>query len=64
MSDELVSSDALVTLPEGLNIVSFARGSNGTSPVNVLLTANVLASLADQGLRARVVPVVGFEWAF
>ena len=31
---------------------------------NVLLTGNVLASIANKGLRANVIPVVGFDWAF
>ena len=56
--------DALVALNESLDVVSFAPGVKWNVGGRVLLSANVLASLANQGLRARVIPVVGFEWAF
>ena len=50
-SDENGTSETLVGLPEGLDIVSFAPGVKWNVAGNVLLTANVLASLANQGLQ-------------
>ena len=58
------SFDAFAGLNQSLDIVSFAPGIKWNVAGNILLSGNVLASLANQGLRARAIPVVGFEWAF
>ena len=58
------SIDVLVPLPEGLNVVSFAPGIKWNIAGNVLVTGNLLASLANQGLRANVIPAIGLDWAF
>ena len=59
-----LSLDILSAVPEALDVVSFAPGVKWNVAGNVLLTANVLASITNQGLRANVVPVVGLDWAF
>jgi hypothetical protein len=56
--------ETLVDLPKGLDVVSFAPGVKWNVAGRVLVTANTLLSLANQGLRANVIPVIGVEWAF
>jgi hypothetical protein len=63
-SDGIVALEALVEQPRGLHAISFAPGIKWNVAGSVLLTSSVLASIANDGLRARVIPVVGFEWAF
>jgi hypothetical protein len=58
------SIDALVGLPEGVHQMSLAPGVKWNAWRSVLITANVLASLKNDGLRANVIPVVGIDWAF
>ena len=41
-----------------------ARRSSGTWPVTCSSPGNVLGSLANDGLRATLIPVVGLDWAF
>jgi hypothetical protein len=56
--------DGLVGLSEGLNVVSLAPGIKWNAWRNVLVTGNVLASLANNGIRANVVPVIGLDVTF
>ena len=58
------SFDVLLPLPKGLNVISLAPGIKWNVAGNVLLNGNLLTSLVNKGLRANVIPVVGFEWAF
>jgi outer membrane putative beta-barrel porin/alpha-amylase len=58
------SIDLLVALPEGLNVVSLAPGIKWNVAGNVLVTGNLLTSLINNGLKAKLIPVVGFDWAF
>ncbi len=58
------SLDALVALPEGLNVISFAPGIKWNVWRSVLVTGSILASLENDGLRARTIPVIGLDWAF
>ena len=57
-------ADYLRALPEAVDVVSFAPGVKWNVGGNVLMSAHVLASVANAGLRARIVPTVGFEVAF
>jgi hypothetical protein len=58
------SIDALVGIPEGLNQVSFAPGIKWNAWRSMLITGNVLVSLANKGLEATAIPVIGVDWAF
>ena len=58
------SLDALIALPEGLNVITLAPGIKWNVWRSVLVTGSLLASLENDGLRARTVPVVGMDWAF
>ena len=58
------SIDLLVALPEGLNVVSLAPGIKWNVGGSVLVTGNLLASLINNGLKAKLIPVVGLDWAF
>jgi hypothetical protein len=60
----LGSVDALVPLPEGLNVISLAPGIKWNVAGNVLVSGNILTSLVNKGLTANVIPVIGLEWAF
>lgn len=60
----LGSSQGFVGLPRGLTAVSLAPGIKWNVAGNVLVTCNVLGSLANDGLRATLIPVVGLDWAF
>jgi hypothetical protein len=56
--------DALSGLAQGLNVVSVAPGVKWNVKGNVLITGSVLGSLANNGLRANVIPVLGLDWTF
>jgi hypothetical protein len=58
------SFEGLVGRAEGLNVVSLAPGLKWNVYRTLLLTGSVLTSLANDGLRAHVVPVLGLDWAF
>ena len=58
------STDVLVALPEGIQQVSLAPGIKLNVWRSVLVTVNLLASLKNDGLQAKVVPVIGLDWAF
>jgi hypothetical protein len=55
--------DFLGGVGKPFNVVSVAPGIKWNVAGNLLLTGNVLLSVANLGLRANVTPVVGFEWA-
>lgn len=59
-----VTFDLLKVTRGGLNVVSLAPGIKWNPTGNGLLAANVLVSLANGGLRANVIPVVGIDWTF
>jgi protein kinase-like protein len=56
--------DALLPISKGFDVVSVTPGVKWNAAGNVLLTGNIVASVANSGLRANVIPVVGMEWAF
>ena len=58
------SIDALVALPEGITQTSLVPGVKINIWRQVLLTGNLLTSLSNKGLRDKVIPVVGIDWAF
>ena len=58
------TADLLIGIPEGVNLVAFAPGVKVNVWRSVLLTGNVLASMTSDGVRAKVIPVFGIDWAF
>jgi hypothetical protein len=60
----LGSAQVLVGLPRGFSVVSLVPGLKWNVAGNVLVTGSVLASLTNDGLRAKLVPVIGLDWAF
>jgi hypothetical protein len=58
------TAQPFVGVPRGLSAVSLAPGIKWNVAGNVLVTGSVLGSLANDGLRATLIPVVGLDWAF
>jgi hypothetical protein len=58
------SVDALVAQGTPLNAISIAPGAKWNVWRNLLVTASVLTSLSNDGLRAKVIPVAGLDWGF
>jgi outer membrane putative beta-barrel porin/alpha-amylase len=56
--------DALVGQAEGISSFWIVPGAKWNIWRRVLLTANVLTSLASDGLRAKITPVAGIDWSF
>lgn len=56
--------DVLRPISESLDVVSFAPGVKWNFGGDMLLSGNVLVSLANRGVRANFVPAFGVEWAF
>lgn len=56
--------DALVGQSEGINSFSVVPGAKWNIWRRFLLTANLLTSLTNDGLRAKVTPVAGIDWSF
>jgi len=56
--------DALVGQGESINTFSVVPGAKWNIWRRFLLTANVLTSLNNDGLRAKVTPVAGIDWSF
>jgi hypothetical protein len=56
--------NALVARPQGINAISVAPGFKWNVWRNFLVTGNVLASLSNDGLRAKFIPAVGLDWGF
>ena len=50
--------------PRGLHQVATAAGVKWNPIGTLLITANVLVSLDEAGLRDRATPIVGFDWGF
>lgn len=60
----VTGAEALVAIPSGANTMLLAPGAKWNVFRSALLTANVLISLTDNGLRTRVTPVIGVDWGF
>jgi hypothetical protein len=56
--------DALVGQAEGINSFWIVPGAKWNAWSRVLITANLLTTLANDGLRANFTPVVGIDWSF
>ena len=56
--------DALVGQDEGIHAIWIVPGAKWNVWRRFLLTANVLTSLANDGLRANFTPVAGIDWSF
>jgi len=56
--------DALVGQAEGISSVWIVPGAKWNVWRRVLLTANLLTCLANDGLRANFTPVAGIDWSF
>lgn len=56
--------DALVGQSEGINSFWIVPGAKWNVWRRVLLTANLLTTLANDGLRANFTPVAGIDWSF
>jgi hypothetical protein len=59
-----ISTDLLVAKGGGLHVVSAAPGFKWNVAGNALVSAHALVTLANQGLRANVTPVIGVDWTF
>ena len=59
-----VSMEVLASTGAALNVVSLAPGIKWNPIGNGLLVANVLVSLANGGVRAKFIPVIGMDWTF
>ena len=53
-----------ITGTKNLNLLLGAVGAKVNVATNLLLTANVLFPLSDGGLRPKITPVVGLDYAF
>jgi hypothetical protein len=58
------SADLLIGIPEGVNMIALAPGVKLNVWRSILVTGNVLASLTNEGVRARFIPVFGIDVAF
>jgi len=58
------TADILVALPQGIHVVRLAPGVKWNAWKNVLVTGNVLATLSNDGLRAKWIPVAGIDFSF
>ena len=56
--------DALVGQAEGINSFWVVPGAKWNVWRRVLLTASLLTTLANDGLRANLTPVAGIDWSF
>ena len=54
----------LVGLPKSLSQISMAPGVKWNFWQDMLLTASVLTSVSNSGLKASVTPVIGLDWSF
>ena len=57
-------AEALVAVPHGFNTVILAPGAKWNVYGSALLTASMLITTTDGGLRDIVTPVVGIDWGF
>ena len=56
--------DALVGQAQGINSFWVVPGAKWNVWRRFLITANVLTSLHNDGLRAKITPVAGIDWSF
>ena len=56
--------DELALQPGSLNVLIGAAGVKYNVVGNLLISANVLFPLTKTGIRDRVTPVIGFDYAF
>jgi hypothetical protein len=56
--------EVLVGLPESLTRISIVPGVKWNAWGDLLVTANVLTTLTNDGLKATFTPVIGFDWSF
>ena len=56
--------EVLVGLPESLTKISIVPGLKWNLWGDVLLTANALMTISNDGLKASFTPVIGFDWSF
>jgi outer membrane putative beta-barrel porin/alpha-amylase len=61
---ETVTLDTVQLVPASLNTIWGTGGVKFSPWRNLLISASVLVALNDAGLRSRVTPAVGFEFAF
>jgi hypothetical protein len=61
---ETVTLDTVQLVPGSLNTIWGTGGVKFSPWRNLLISASVLVALNDAGLRSRVTPAVGFEFAF
>jgi hypothetical protein len=60
----IVGASVLVASPKGLNTITVAPGFKWNLWGSGLLSAHVLLTATGDGLRDRITPVVGLDWAF
>ena len=58
------SSSSLVALPEGLARMQIVPGVKVNLKAKLLLSANALITLMDDGLHTRVTPMAGIDLTF
>jgi len=59
-----IEAEILLPLTQALDVISAAPGVKWNVAGNVLATGSVLLSIANNGTRAWVTPVLGFDWTF
>jgi hypothetical protein len=60
----VTSIESLVALPEGIRKLTLVPGLKLNLKGNILLSLNALTTLQDNGLHARIVPVLGLDVTF
>jgi hypothetical protein len=58
------SVDSFVALDEGINKLTLAPGVRLNLKGSFVLSLNALATLRDNGLHDKFIPVVGLDWTF
>ena len=58
------SVDSFVALDEGISKLTLAPGVRLNLKGNFVLSLNALATLRDNGLHDKFIPVVGLDWTF
>jgi hypothetical protein len=56
--------EVLSVVPNALDVIAAVPGLKWNVAGNVLVTANFVTAIANTGLRANVIPVVGVDYAF
>ena len=60
----VTSVESIVALDEGINKLTLAPGVRLNLKGNFVLSLNALATLRDNGLHDKFIPVVGLDWTF